>query len=70
MDQSDEEKMQEIDRIIDSMPDSADEEFLCNLFSNVIRAYRFEKSTILILMMTAKIVSERMEELGAGETFH
>jgi len=70
MDQSNEEKMQEIGRIIDSMPDSADEEFLCNLFSSVIWTYRFEKSVAMIMIMTAKIVSERMEEWGEGETFH
>jgi hypothetical protein len=64
------EKMEQIGKIIDAMPESVDEEFLCNLFASVIWTYRFEKSAMMIMAMTYKIVGERMEEWGEGETFH
>lgn len=70
MDDDGKEKMEQIGKVIDAMPESVDEEFLCNLFASVIWTYRFEKSVPMIILMTAQIVSERMQEWGEGETFH
>ena len=70
MNDDDKEKMKQIDKIIDAMPASVDEEFLCNLFSSVVWTYRFEKSLPMIITMTSQIVLERMRECGGGETFH
>lgn len=70
MDESSQEKMEEIGKIIEAMPESVDEGFLCNLFASVIWAYRFEDSFPMIMILTAQIVSKRMQDMGDGETFH
>ena len=69
-DKGNEEKMAEIVEVIDAMPESVDEEFLCNLFANAIMAYGHEDSALIIFMVATQLISEKVAELKAQGAVH